>query len=257
MIARQLALLLVWCAASGLAPAAEKTPAKHTRTQQSTRLYTAPDPSATGGLRGTIALPDEKLIGAFAIPVGDLVKVYQGRIGTDARTFEFDNLPTAKYDLLLLFPKAFYEGIGLHRAASTLTPTDMRGITTILNKSEPFYETKKIHRCEGTTGVAGSARCVLQELRARPITLQDATVHTEIQIRAIKLAHLEDVGPSWQLLTTRELVRQEVLIATEHPGLLTHVHCPALLGGVRVVSTIKDLGRLELPPTKRPITGKE
>lgn len=248
-------LLSVCLAASGLTQEAaaaktEKGEDGHTGTKQSSRLYTAPDLSATGGLRGTIAHPAEKLLGVFAIPVGDLAKVYRARLDTDGHTFEFAHLPTAKYDLLLLFPAAFYEGISLHRAASTLQTNDWQGITTIFNKSEPFFEIKKIHRCEGTTGTAGSAHCVVQELRARPVTLQDATVHTEIQIRTIKLAHFEDVGPSWQLLTTREIVRQEVLIGKEHNGLLAHFYCPDQLGGLRVVNTVKDLGTVELPKTK-------
>lgn len=233
----------------GLAQAAEKTKKEdgHTSTRQSARLYTASDPAATGGLRGTIAQPSEKLLGAFAIPAGDLVKVYKAELGTGGHAFAFSNLPTAKYDLLLLFPAAFYEGIGLHRGSSTLTTNDWRGIIAILNKSEPFFEIKKIHRCEGSSGTAGSAHCVVQELRARPITLQNATVHTEIQVRTIKLMHFEDVGPSWQLLTTRELVRQEVLIAKEHNGLLSHSYCPDQLSGLRVVNTIKDLGTVKLP----------
>jgi len=222
----------------------------HTDTKQSSRLYTPPDPNASGGLRARIAQPAGKLLDVFAIPVGDVVRVYKAKLMSDGRAFEFVNLPTAKYDLLLLFPDTVYEGITLSRATSTLTTKDLQGISTILNKSEPFYEIKKIDRCEGSAGVAGSAHCLMQEVRARPITLQDATVHTDIQIRTIKLAHFEDVGPSWQLLTTREIVRREVLIGVEHKGLLAHVYCPDQLSGLRVVDSIKDLGVMELQKPK-------
>ena len=222
----------------------------HSDTKHDSRLYTPPDPSATGGLRGHVTHPPGKLLAAFAIPVGDLARVYKAELPIGGSAFEFLHLPTAKYDLLLVFRDAFYEGICLNRAASTLTTNDLRSINEILSKSEPFFEIKKIHRCEGNTGAAGGAHCILQELRARPIVFQDATMHTDIQIRTIKMAHFEDVGPNWQLLVTREVVRQEVLIAKEHPGLLPHFYCPDQLGSIRVVDTVKDLGGVELPKPK-------
>ncbi|TAN36898.1 MAG: hypothetical protein EPN23_07205 [Verrucomicrobia bacterium] len=247
---------LLGCCVLGVATQAadvsksKKTTEGHSTTKQSSRLYTPPDPSATGGLRGRVPASSEKLVDAFAIPSGELMRVYKAKLSADGHAFEFPNLPTAKYDLLLVGPNAFYEGLCLDRAASTLTPNDLRSITAILNKSEPFYELKKIHRCEGHTGAAGNAHCVLQEVRARPITFQDATVHAEYQVRAIKLVLFEDVGPNWQLVTTREIIRQEVVIAHEHPGLLPHVYCPGQLSGLRVVDSVKDLGVVELPKIK-------
>jgi len=224
----------------------KKKPDGHTGTKQSSKLYTAPDAGDPGGLRGRVAKHKEKLIGAFAIPAGELVRVYKATLSPDGHAFEFNNLPTAKFDLLLLFPGAFYEGITLSRAASTLVTNDWKSILGILGKSEPFYEIKRIQRMEGASGTTGWAQGVVQEVRERPVTLQDATVHTDIQIRAIKLVRFENVGPAWQLLVTREIARQEVA-GQEHRGLLPHGFCPDLLGNLRVVDTVKDLGLLDLP----------
>ena len=235
----------------GLARAEEKKKRAdgHTGTTQSTKLYTPTDPNDTGGIRARIALPKDKLIGAFAIPVGELKeknpRVFKASLAADGHGFEFSNLPTAKYDLLLIFPQVFFEGISLSRAASTLTTNDWKSIGEIFNKSEPFFDVKRILRMEGSTGDAGWAECVFQEVRERPVTLQDASFHTEIQIRTIKMGRFEDVGPAWQLLVTREIVRQEVA-GKEHKGLLPHVFCPKELSNLRVVNTVKDLGKLEL-----------
>ena len=83
-------------------------------------------------------------------------------------------------------------------------------------------------------------------MRTREVTLQDGTVHPEIQIRSLRLALLEDVGPAgWHLVRTREIVRTEVVRA-DRKGVLPGRYS-AKLGGIRVVETVKDLGRLTLP----------
>lgn len=242
-------LFCVLIAALGSSFAAEKKKDGHTGTKQSSKLYTAPDASDPGGLRGRIALPKEPLLAAYAVPNSELVRCYKATLSKDGRSFEFNNLPTAKYDLLLVFPEMIYEGFTLSRTPGALNTNDWKSIIEILNKSEPFYEIKRIHRLEGVSGDTGWAQAVFQEVRARPVTLQDASVHKDIQIRTIKLARFENVGPAWQLLVTRELCRQEVA-GKERKGLLPHYYCPDKLGSLRVVDTVKDLGTLELPEPK-------
>ncbi|MCX7008461.1 MAG: hypothetical protein NTY53_14625, partial [Kiritimatiellaeota bacterium] len=61
-------------AALGAAHAADKKKDGHTGTKQSSKLYTAPDASDPGGLRGHIALPKEPLIAAFAVPNSELAR---------------------------------------------------------------------------------------------------------------------------------------------------------------------------------------
>jgi hypothetical protein len=75
--------------------------------------------------------------------------------------------------------------------------------------------------------------------------LQSGEERSDIQVRSIKLALVEDVGTiGWSLVNTREIVRQEVR-ASDVKGLLAHRYNPKL-GGVRVIDTVKDLGTLAL-----------
>jgi hypothetical protein len=224
------------------APAQDKA-GGHTGTIQSTQLYTPPDPSAGGGLRGALVTAPP-LRQAFAVPVDDPKKVYKGTVESDGKGFSFSGLPTARYDLMLVFDEEVREGFVLSRDASTLTAQDQAKIKEKVEASVPFFDTKVIHRCEGTTGREGKARCVLQELRTRPVTLQDASVRSDIQIRSFKLALLEDVGIGWQLVRTREVLRTEVA-GNEPKGVLPVKHVPAL-GGLRVIDTVKDLGQIKL-----------
>jgi hypothetical protein len=239
---RYLLLAAALAALASPARAADKPPGGHTGTQQSSRLYTAPDPSATGGIH-LRAPGDRAPVAAFALQAFETKYVYAGEVrGAD---ITFTGLPPAKYDLLLLFEDGFCEGLRLSRDESSLTEPDRKSIETIINRSVPFFDTKVIHRCEGATGRAGAAACVLQELRTKPVTLQDASVRTDIQIRSLKLVGLEDVGATgWQLLVTREIVRTEVA-GSERRGVLKHQYVPAL-GAIRVTDQVKDLGEVKL-----------
>jgi hypothetical protein len=222
-------------------PAAE--PGGHTGTKQSTSLYTPPDPTAAGGIRGALGLASPPIRRAFALPTDNPRFVYEGAVAADSRRFSFAGLPTAKYDLLLLGDDGFYEGLTLCRGDNTLTDRDRQAIRDKIMASVPFFNEKEIHRCEGTTGREGKARCMLQEVRTRPVTLQDGSVRPDIQIRSLKLALLEDVGPAgWDLVTTREIVRMEVA-GQERKGMLPARHVPKL-GGIRVVDAVKELGTL-------------
>ena len=218
---------------------------KVTETQQSSRLYTKSDPAAPGGIHARLVAFANPVQQAFAIDNGNPKLVYQGTVTEDGKEIRFAGLPSASYDLVLVAPDRFYEGCQLARDPDTLTDQDRKSIAFTINKSVPFFDTKKIHRCEGATGRNGKARCVLQEVRTHPVTLQSAEVRTDIQVRSIKLASLEDVGAvGWQLVQTREIVRTEAG-PRDIKGVLPHCFLPGL-GGIRVVDTDKDLGELNL-----------
>ncbi|MDD5677339.1 MAG: hypothetical protein PHW60_05015 [Kiritimatiellae bacterium] len=230
---------------SFLSPAPELPAGEFTGTKQSSRLYTRSDPAASGGIYAKMALTAKPIQQAFAIDSGNPKLVYQGAVSKDGKEIRFTGLPTAIYDLMLVTRDSFYEGCRLARDPDTLTDRDRQAIAFMVNKSVPFFDTKKIHRCEGTTGRSGKARCVLQEARTLPITLQDHTTRTDIQVRSLKLAFLEDVGDTgWQLVMTREILRTEV-DPGDVKGLLLHYYFP-VLGGIRVVDTEKDLGEINL-----------
>ena len=218
---------------------------KVTGTQQSSRLYKKSDPAASGGLHAKLVAFAKPVRQVFAIDNGNPKLVYQGTVSEDGKEIRFAGMPAAIYDLVLVAADRFYEGCRLARDPDTLTDQDRTNIAFTVNKSVPFFDTKKIHRCEGTTGRSGKVRCVLQEVRTHPVTLQSGEVRTDIQVRSIKLALLEDVGEvGWQMVQTREIVRTEVG-PTDIKGVLPHCYLPGI-GGIRVVDTDKDLGEFNL-----------
>lgn len=232
---------LFWLTAGLPAPAGS-----YTGTEQSTRLYTAPDPSAGGGIHARVTNSPAPIIHAFAMPNDGSLHLYKGQVEAEGSEISFSGLPVAKYDLLLVTSNSFIEGFTLTIDPESLTEKDRNSIATAINKSNPFFENKRIHRCSGATGSSGKARCVLQEVRARPVTLQDASVRSDIQIRSLKLALLEDVGPGWQLTKTRELLRTEVAPG-DKKDFLQHAYNPRL-GVIRVTDSVKELGTLDLKP---------
>jgi len=214
---------------------------------QSTRLYTPPDPSAKGGIHGRIK--KQLLRDAFAVSPDNPKLVYRGFVSADGTEFSFQGLPVAKYDLLLIGKASFYEGFKLTPDADSLTKNDCSEIESIITKSVPFFNVKKIHRCQGTTGRNGAARCVLQEVRTLPVTDQEGIVHTEYQVRSIRLACLENVGTAgWQLVTTREIIRMQ-MGADDLQGVMPHASLPAL-GQIRVMDETKELGEIDLAADK-------
>ncbi len=239
-------ILLLTLLIPGLALAGERS-----GTVQSTRLYTPPDPNATGGIRATVKFPDKPLAQVFALPPQDVTRVYRGAVGADGRSFTFHGLPVGKYDLVVLYEDGFYEGLTLTRDADQLTDRDRELIATVITRAVPFFDTKAIQRCAGTTGADGKARCVLQELRTKKILAQSAEELKGYQIRSIKLAWLEDVGiVGWQLVNTREIVRQEVAPGARK-GVLPHYYRTEL-GDIRVIDAMKDLGPLNLQGPDQP-----
>lgn len=229
---------------TGLCEADAKGPG--TGTVQSSRLYTAPDPQASGGIQGRFDPPSKPAAAVFVLAIDNWKQVYRAAVAPDGRSFECTGLPVGRYDLLILADNRIVEGLTLSREESTLEAPDLKGIEEAVNKSTPFFDTKRLHRVAGNGGSEGKARALLQEVRTRPVTLQSAEVRSDIQVRSLKLVLAECAGrPGWALVNTREIVRQEVR-GGEARGLLPHQHEPRL-GGIRVVDAVKDLGNIALP----------
>ncbi len=140
----------------------------------------------------------------------------------------------------------------------TLKDADTAAIKAKITESNPFFNVKSQHRIEGQTGSFGKARVIEQEVRTLPVTLQSAEVLKHIQIRSIKLCLMESVGSSklgvhWEMKKTREITRQEVG-PPDTKGLIPGFFCKALQG-IRVSSTVKDVGSIKLvsdPPPNSP-----
>ncbi len=243
----------------------------YSKTKVSSTLYSKPDATAGGGLRGMIAGNPSEVLGVLAMPQkfptisamanidgGDSAKnarninkdmtnqVYLATLGAN-NAFSFYGLPPGKYDLFVLCENCFYEGLLLSREPNTLTESDVRSIKAKVNESNPFFNVKNQHRLEGQAGTFGKARVLEQEVRTLPVTLQSAELLKHIQIRSIKLCLMESVGTSklgthWDMKKTREITRQE-MGPPDTKGLIPGYFCKPLQG-IRVSGAVKDLGTI-------------
>ncbi len=212
-----------------------------------TRLYTKPDPANSGGLRGHISKPGLPIEEILATPADNPEELYEGEVtGASRDTFQFKGLPVGKYDLIVVYPTAFYEGFQLNREASTLTPDDVKKIDATIQKSEPFFTKKFIHRVEGETGRASGARCICTYYRDKGSELLMETFNGNSNRpdfrRTFKLVLLKDVGPGWQIVRARDLYPMWV----SPKSTLPEHHFSATLKQIRVADQIKDLGELDL-----------
>ncbi|MDP6524437.1 MAG: hypothetical protein QGI24_07380 [Kiritimatiellia bacterium] len=203
------------------------------------RLYTKPDPTSTGGMKGHIYSPKMPIQQVLAIPPDEPRIVYKGDVsGADSRTFSFTGLPMRKYDLVVIFETKFYEGLQLHREENTLTKEDLKKIDYIVQKSDPYFTKKVIHRVEGTTGRANLARCIITSLRDKG----SADVSHAKWRRTFKLIMLKDVGPGWQVVRSRDLYPVWIESRYANPP---HYYSKEL-SRIRVTNSKKDLGEIDL-----------
>lgn len=207
------------------------------------RLYTTPDPAATGGIEGSVAYPSEAIEQVLAIPPDEPRWVYEGTVtGSDRRSFRFTGLPMRKYDLVVIYKNRFYEGLQLHREDNTLTKGDVAQITTTIQKCEPFFTAKIIHRLEGTTGRGNLARCICTFVREKKSETWLAEASGSGNRRTFKIVMLKQVGPGWQIVRSRDLYP---IWAT--PGISRPTHGYSReLSRVRVTDRVKKLSPLHL-----------
>ena len=212
-----------------------------------TRLYTKPDPANTGGLKGRISKPQLPIEQILALPSDSIEEVYQGEItGTGRDTFEFKGLPVGKYDLVVIYPAAFYEGLQLDRDPSTLTAEDLKKIDASIQKSEPFFTKKIVHRLEGATGRASVARCICTYVREKTSDLlleqfEGKSSRDDFR-RTFKLVLLKDVGPGWQIVRARDLYP----VWVDPKRSLPEHHFSDAISQFRVADELKDLGALDI-----------
>ncbi|MEI8138491.1 MAG: hypothetical protein WCI03_01340 [bacterium] len=213
------------------------------------RLYTPPDPTASGGIIGVITTPAKPILQVLAMPPDEPQLVYEGQItGSNQQGFLFENLPMAKYDLFVIYEDEFYEGLELTYEPDTLTEKDRQSISYIVNASDPFFNKKVIHRVAGTTGRGNFARCVVTQYRDGPGTVSaDYEVLKGISRRTFKLIWLKDVGVGWQVVQKRDLYPVTVAMKLLTPA---H-HYSKVLSRVRVTDQVKNLGDIKLVDEKK------
>lgn len=205
-----------------------------------TRLYQKAVPECLGGIKGRIEFPMLPIQEILAICADDVEQVYEGEIlGVQRTDFQFRGLPVGKYDLLVIYASQFNEGLLLSREVSTLIPADLKKIEDSIQKSEPFFTVKVIHRVEGETGRGNGARAICTYIRDNG---QETGAERANSRRTFKLVLMKDVGPGWQITRARDLYPVWVHSGDVHPS---HKFSPQLRQ-IRVADQIKDLGVLRL-----------
>ena len=212
---------------------------------ENTYLYTKPDDTATGGITGRITSPSDPIELILATPAAEPEKVYKGELDpATPGAFTFKGLPAGRYDLIVYYKDAFYEGVTLSREGNTLTELDLEKINTTLQKSEPYFPEKFIHRLEGQTGRGNQARMIVTYCRAKGSLLTFTTYKGEFSRedhkRTVKLVILQDVGPGWQITQTRNYNPYWAKPGTPLPK---HNFSSAL-SKIRVAEEPKDIGNL-------------
>jgi hypothetical protein len=213
-------------------------------------LYTEPDLSLGGGIKGEIVIPKGKVteprmivLGVFALPPHEPKFVYKAVLsGEDNCVFEFRGLPPANYDLFIAFENAIYEGLTLNRYRNSLTEADRKSIEYIINKSDKFFEMKVIHRMSGITGrKTGYARAIVSMIRQGATT--DMAGHRySSHKRNYKLVFLEDVGPGYQVARTRDIYSKFIASDKDVP----QWNYRSYLSGIRVIDSVKNLDKIDL-----------
>ena len=238
------AMLMVIALIPGFLNAA---PVTYSNIKERTRLYTSPDHSASGGIKGRIVNPSKPIEEILAMPPDVPKLVYKGQIsGDDKQNFSFDNLPMAKYNLFVIYEDEFYEGLRLSREPDTLTLKDRAGIKKIVMASDPFFNKKVIHRMEGTTGRGNFARCVVTQSRdqsapGKVVKGDDTKLDKNLGRRTYKLIWLKHVGVGWQVARKRDLYPVTVPLKELNPK---H-NFSKKLSSIRVTNKMKDLGEID------------
>ena len=205
-------------------------------------LYTQPDLTLGGGMKGRISSPTNAIMAIFALPPHEPKFVYMGALGED-HAFEFSGLPAAKYDLFIAYEHEVFEGLTLNRYKNTLTDADRKSIDYIINRSDRFFEKKVIHRVSGVTGKkTGKARAVVSLIRLGPVTDMSNNTYAGAHKRNYKVFFLEDVGPGYQVAKTRDVLSKFVEPGKEVPKWNYRPY----LSSIRVTDSIKDLGNIDL-----------
>jgi len=211
-------------------------------------LYTRPDTSASGGIRGCIVRPGEAILWIMAIPPDDASLVYKGVVsGTKSNEFTFQGLPASKYDIIVVTASSVYEGLNLMRGTSTLTSADKTSIQATIAKAEKFYTKKVIHRLEGETGKkTGTARAFCTFLREKE-SVDNRYIFYSDWRRHFMLVSLEDVGPGWQIIANRDLGGTFVKPDKGVIPVITRKY----LGNIRVTDSMVDLGDMDLSKVQK------
>jgi hypothetical protein len=202
------------------------------------RIYTKPDPAATGGIQGQAGI---ELTHAIAIDQ-ERVHVYLAELSEAGKSFNFAHIPIGKYDLVLVTKDgAVYEGLTLGDPADSITGTSLKNLQTRIAVADAFFNRSEVYRI----GLDGERVLAFVERIRDKVTLKQSGDVLDANLRRLEIIELEQATDDWQMATTRHIYREE-LPRTDSPPFLKHIYFSGL-GNIRVVDSLKDLGALTLP----------
>jgi hypothetical protein len=205
---------------------------------QAGRIYTAPDPNATGGIAGNAGTP---LTHAMAVE-HSREHVYLATLGDGGQSFRFEHLPVGKYDLVLVSKDgAVYEGLALGGPADGISAVSRKNLETRISLADSFFNLYAIHRL----GLEDSTVLAFVERISTKHVLKQSGEALNQNLRRLEVIELHQASDDWQMVATRHLYREGEEIV-DNPSFFKHAAVPAL-GNLRVVDSVKDLGALPLP----------
>jgi len=205
---------------------------------QAGRIYTAPDPAATGGLSGHVS---QELTHALAVE-HDRVRVFRADLDSNGRAFRFERLPVGKYDLVL-FEKSgtVYEGLDLGAAPSLPEPS-AKNLDQRIALADGFFNRTHIHRI-GISSDGDTLLAFVERYRANNVLTQSGEALGQM-VRRFEIIELARANDDWQMTSSRHLYREGEPIPAQ-PQFRKTLNIPAL-GSLRVISTVNDLGEIVL-----------
>lgn len=207
------------------------------------RIYTKPAEADTGIISGKVA--GAVLTHALAVE-RDRTRVFLAALDGGGTGFRFDKLPVGRFDLVFVSKDGrVYEGLGLGNAEA-LAPDRVKHLEAGVAKADSFFNRHVIHRAGVTDDVA---LVFVERIRDKQI-LRGSGEEIDASLRRLEILEFQAADDDWQMTRTRHLYREE---APRVPGLpfLTSSHLPAL-GALRVATTPRDLGTIDLTPKIKP-----
>lgn len=206
-------------------------------------IYTKPaDADAgiiTGSVKGTV------LTHALAVE-RDRTRVYRAVLDGAGTGFRFEKLPIGRFDLVLVTKdNRVIEGLGLGPTPD-LPEDRARYLEQGVTKADSFFNRHIRHR----TGIEGGVALVFAERIRDGQILRGSGEEIDACLRRLEIIELREAGDEWQMVKTRHLFREETPKIKGIP-FLAHQHLPTLCG-LRIASTPRDLGVIDLTKTQKP-----
>ena len=137
------------------------------------------------------------------------------------------------------FPRI--EGLRLGNAITALPPASRMNLETRIAKADSYFNRYIIHRC----GIVDDRiLAFVERIRDRQILTQSGDL-VKANIRRLEIIELTQAVDDWQMNQTRHVYRQYEPLE-KSPAFCRHTYLPAL-SGIRVVTTLKELGTIAVP----------